>query len=154
MLTDAYKLELLFDDACLEAKAKFITKFTENFANIGGEDAEVDEDNKGTTVIDVVDGLKERFYPAKGDFLAIVKEFLAATVKRLTEEGKADRVPIFKKGATAMIQTINKKFSDVQFFVGNGDSENCSLAFAFMKEDSDTEPVVWFFNDALKEEKQ
>jgi hypothetical protein len=23
-----------------------------------------------------------------------------------------------------------------------------------MKEDSDTEPVVWFFNDALKEEKQ
>jgi hypothetical protein len=73
-------------------------------------------------------------------------------LKHLKENDEA-RIPAFKKNATEMVKVITSRFQEFQFYTGESMDMDASLACQFMKEDSDTEPTIWFFLDALKEEK-
>lgn len=56
MISDSYKHTLIFNDACLEVAAKFVTKGSE-FVQIAADD-EQEEEGEGETVINVVDAHK------------------------------------------------------------------------------------------------
>lgn len=54
MVSDSYKSMMIFNDACLEVQAKYITKGNEH-VDIGGDDQNEDDGGDGETVINVVD---------------------------------------------------------------------------------------------------
>ena len=56
MVSDSYKMQLIFGDACLEVQAKYETKGSDNIA-IASDDV-VDEDEGGETVINIVEAHK------------------------------------------------------------------------------------------------
>ena len=159
MVSDSYKSTLIFDDACLEVQAKYITKAGDGDIDIGagnafggGEEEEVDESG-GETVINVVDAHKlQECQLSKKDTMAMLKAYLKRVVGYLKENGKEDRVPGFKKGATDMIKLIMEKFDEMMIFTGENFDTEAGLAFSYTK-DGETEPVFLFFNDGCKEVK-
>ena len=46
-------------------------------------------------------------------FLIFILEYLKKIKGKLEESGKADRVPTFQKGATALVKHIVEKFDEV-----------------------------------------
>ena len=159
MVSDSYKHQLIFNDACLEVQCKYITVGGAEEVDIGagnafgGGEEEAGGDDGGTTAINVVHAqqLSETSF-SKKDCMALLKGFLKKTVEHLKEKGKDDRIPEFKKGATEMIKMIMEKFDEMQIFTGQSCDPEASLAFSYTK-DGEEEPVIMFFNDALKEEK-
>lgn len=152
MVSDSYKSNLIFNDACLEVQAKYITKGNEQI-DIGGDDQNDGDDGGGETVINVVDAHQlQETQLSKKDFMAIVKAFLKRVVALLKEKGKEDRVADFQKGATDMIKFIVGKFDEMQIFTGQSYDTEAGLAFSYTK-DGETEPVFLFFTDGMKEEK-
>ena len=150
MIADSYPYEITMEESCLEVKGKYTTKFDENIQIASDEDA--GDAGAGVTIVDVVDGMKLiETTPTKKDFMLIVKEFLKVMVEKLTAT-KPDRVPIFKKNATLMIKHIVGKFEEMQFFTGPSGDMEASLAIMFVK-DGESEPTIWFFLDALRDEK-
>jgi hypothetical protein len=75
MVADSYPHTVEYDGACLEVKARFVTKTADNVQI--APDEEVNNEEGGETVIDVIDGmrLKEVTF-SKGDFMAVIKEFM------------------------------------------------------------------------------
>ena len=151
MVSDSYKMQLIFNDACLEVQAKYITKGSDAIA-IASDDV-VDDNEDGETVINIVDAHKlEECQLSKKDFMALVKPYLKKVSTHLAENGKEERVAEFKKGATEMIKFIVGKFDEMQIFTGSSFDTEAGLAFSYTK-DGETEPVFMFFNDGYKEEK-
>lgn len=48
----------------------------------------------------------------KKDFMAYVKGFLASVTALLEKQGKSERVPEFKKGATELVKLIIARFDE------------------------------------------
>jgi hypothetical protein len=82
-------------------------------------------------------------------FIDYVKKVKA----KLEEQGKADRVPAFQKGATALVKHILEKFDEVQIFVGENYDMEGSFGYCYYKDQSDAGPTFFFFLDAMREEK-
>merc|ERR1719246_296036 len=107
-LSDSFPHEITMNDACIEAKAKYMTR-------------------------------------ARG--------YLAKVTAKLTELGKADRVPGFKKGAVQLVKLIAANFAEMQLFVGTHEDYEGAMCFAYQKEQDDEGPTFLFFKDGLKEQK-
>ena len=84
--------------------------------------------------------------------MALVKPYLKKVSAHLTDNGKAERVPEFKKGATELIKFVISKFDEMQIFTGTNYDTEAGLAFSYTK-DGECEPVFLFFNDGYKIEK-
>ena len=115
MLSDSFPMKLIYDDAAIEAKARFVTK-KENedcgiAANADADDenpsADAAVDDKTVTVIDIVDALRlQEITLDKASFMAYIKGYLKAVKEKLEASGKADRVAVFQKGATALVKEL------------------------------------------------
>ena len=82
----------------------------------------------------------------------MIKALLVKTVGFMKENGKEDRVPGFKAGATELTKLVVSKFDEMQIFMGEGMDAEASICFSYTK-DGETEPVFLFFADCMKEEK-
>ncbi len=151
MVSDSYKYKYLYNNACLEVKAKFITKGSD-FVQIAADD-EAADDGEGETVINIVDAHElQEMTLAKKDTMGMLKAYLKKVVGHLKENGKEDRVAEFQKGATELVKFVMGKFDEMQIFVGKSMDTDAGLAFAYTA-DGETDPTFLFFNDGLKEEK-
>ena len=151
MCSDSYKHELIFDGACLEVKAKFVTKGNDNIQIAADEEQE--DDGEGETVINIVDAHRlNELTLSKKDAMTMLKAYLKKVVGYLKENGKEDRIPDFKKGATEMIKFVMEKFDEMQIFVGESMDTEASMAFAYTK-DGETDPTFLYMVDGYKEEK-
>ncbi len=152
LCSDSYPPQLLFNDASLEVKARYVKKGNEQIA-IASDDV-FEEDNDAVTVVDIVDSFQlQEIQMAKKDFMAYVKGFLALVTAQLEKQGKNDRVPEFKKGATELVKLIIARFDEFQIYTGQSYNMEGALAFSYQKEQEDTGPTFLYFKDILKEEK-
>jgi len=160
MTSDSYKHRLIHQDACLEVDAKYITVGGAEDIDIGagnafggGEEDDAGGDDGGETAINIVHAHKlQEASLSKKDTMAMLKAYLKRVVGLLKENGKEERVPGFKAGATEMIKFIMEKFDEMQIFSGENYDMEAGLAFSYTK-DGEENPVFLFFNDGLKEEK-
>jgi hypothetical protein len=162
MLSDSFPMKLIYDDAAIEAKARFVTK-KENedcgiAANADADDenpsADAAVDDKTVTVIDIVDALRlQEITLDKASFMAYIKGYLKAVKEKLEASGKADRVAVFQKGATALVKELVGKWNEVQVFTGESGNWEAGLAYCYMKDQADDGPTFYLFNDGLKMEK-
>ena len=162
MVSDSFPMQLLFDDACIESKARFVSK-KENedcgiAANADADDenptAEGAVDDKTITVIDIVDAMRlQEITLDKKSFMAYIKGYLKAVKEKLESSGKTARVEAFQKGATALVKELVSKWDEVQVFTGESGNWDAGLAYCYMKEQTDDGPTFYFFNDGLKMEK-
>ena len=88
--------------------------------------------------------------------MSFLKAYFAKIVKYLEDNGKADRVDTFKKGATEFTKFIVPKFDEIEIYTGKSHSEDDdeikgSVAISFWEDESAKGPVFYFFNDGLKE---
>ena len=150
--SDSFPHEYIFEDACIEAKAKYVTKGAE-VVNIA-TDEEEEEAGEGETVVDIQDkfGLNEVQGFSKAEFMAWARGYLAKVTARLNESDP-ERVPIFKRGATQLVKLIAGKFSEMQLFVGENMDYEGAFCFAYQKEQEDEGPTFLFFADGLKGQK-
>merc|ERR1712060_43930 len=150
--SDSYPHELICEDAGIEAMAKYVTKGAEHI-DIGCHDEE--EEVAGETVIDIQDkfALNEIQGWSKAEFMQWAKAYLAKIIAKLTEQGKEDRIPGFKRGATQMIKMIVGKWSEMQIFCGEKMDYEGALCFAYQKNQEDEGPTAIFFKDGFKEMK-
>ena len=84
------------------------------------------------------------------------KAYLKTIVEKLKEQGKDERIPDFKAGATGMIKLITGQFDEFQIFSGKGGFEiepPSGLCFAYQENQEDEGPTFLFFADGLMEEK-
>ena len=150
--SDSFPHQLIFDDAVIEAKAKYVTKGAE-VVNIATDEEE--EEQEGETVIDIQDkfGLNEIMGWSRAEFMQWAKAYLGKVVAKLNENGQAERVPVFKRGATQAIKLIASKWSEMQLFCGEKMDYEGALCFAYQKEQEDEGPTFLFLKDGLKEMK-
>ena len=94
---------------------------------------------------------------SKKEFMAYIKDFFKKVVTYFEEHDKKDRVETFKKGATAFIKFIVPHFDDLELYTGSSHQEHedveGGIAIAYWEDESAKGPVLYFFKDALKEEK-
>ena len=144
-----------FNGACMKQKAKYRQKKGDQIIIASDEEPEDDPDVE--TVVDIVDGAElMEVTLKKKDVVTWAKAYLKAVEEKLKEQGKDDRVPEFKKGATALFKMIIGKFDEMQIFSGrNGFSLDpvSALCFAYQEEQEDEGPTFLFFADGLCEEK-
>ena len=86
MVSDSYKMEMIFQDACLEVQAKFVTKGNDN-VQIACDD-EQEDDGEGETVINIVDAHRlNELQLSKKDCMTMLKAYLKKVVGHLKENG-------------------------------------------------------------------
>lgn len=90
---------------------------------------------------------------SKAEFMQWVRGYMQKIVAKLTEQGKTDRIPEFKKGATELVKLIAGKWSEMQLFAGEKNDFEGAFCFAYQKEQEDEGPTFLFFKDGLKETK-
>ena len=151
--SDSFPHEVTMNGACIEAKAKYVTKGQET-VNIATDEEEEDQ-GEGETVVDIQDKfmLNEVQGFSKAEFMQWVRGYMQKIVAKLNEQGRADRIPEFKKGATELVKLIAGKFSEMQLFVGEKMDYEGAFCFAYQKEQEDEGPTFLFFKDGLKEMK-
>ena len=94
MVSDSYKFALIYNDACLEVQAKFVTKGSDNIKIAADDESDHEE---GETVINVVDAHKlNETTLSKKDCMTMLKAYLKRVVGFLKENGKEDRVKGFQ----------------------------------------------------------
>ena len=156
MVSDSYPHKLIMNDACLEVKAKMVTKGNEDFGieNNDTEDGGALEQNV-EQVINVVDAGKLIEVPGwtKKEFTIYIKAYLKKIVEHLKANGKEERVPDFQKGATELTKFILGKWDEMQVFCGESNDLEASFGFAYWADGETDGPTFLFFNDGLKEEK-
>ena len=119
MLSDSFPITTLYDDAALEAKARFVTKKENEDCGIAANTEEGEEepaavDDKTITVIDIVDVLRlQEITLDKKGFMAYIKGYLKAVKEKLEASGKGARVEAFQKGATALVKELVSKWDEV-----------------------------------------
>lgn len=152
LCSDSYPHQLIFEDACLEVKGRYVKKGGNQIA-IASDDI-IEEDENAITVVDIVDSFQlNEIQMGKKDFMAYVKDFLKAVTERLDKTGKADRIPGFKKGATELVKLIISRFDEFQIYTGQSFNMEGALAFSYQKEQEDSGPTFMYFRDILREEK-
>lgn len=153
LISDSYPFTLINEDTTMEVKARYVKKGSDQI-QIASDDV-IEEDENLETVVDIVDAFKlnelEKF--SKTEFMAWVKGYLAKVTAKLTELGKADRIPAFKKGATATVKTIVAQFEEFQFYYGESWNTEGAMCFSYQKSQEDEGPTFLFLVDGLKEEK-
>ena len=116
-----------------------------------------EDDPEVETVVDIVDAAElQELTLKKKDVMTWAKAYLKAVENKLKENGKEERVPDFKKGATALFKLIVSKFDEFQIFSGKKGFEldpPSALVFAYQEEQEDEGPTFLFFADGLEEEK-
>ena len=151
MVSDSYPYQMLYQDACLEVKAKFQTKGSD-FVAIAADD-EPDMETGGETIINIVDAHKlVEVKLGKAAVMNMVKAYLKRTVAFLKEKGKEARVPTFQAGATEFIKFVMGKFDEMQVFIGESGDPEAGLCFAYTI-DGEVDPTFLFFADGLRQEK-
>ena len=159
MCSDSFPIATLFDEAALEAKARFVSKKENDDCGVAinteeGEEEAVAADDKTVTVIDIVDALRlQEITLDKKQFMAYIKGYLKAVKEKLETSGKGARVEGFMKGATGLVKELVSKWDEVQVFTGESSNWEAGLAFCYMKEQTDDGPTFYYFNDGLKNEK-
>jgi len=150
--SDSFPHTVSMNDACIETMAKYVTKGAETVMLATDEE---EEETEGVTVIDIQDkfGLNEIQGWSKTEFMQWARGYLGKTTAALTEAGKAERIPGFKKGATELVKLIASKWSEMQLFCGEKMDYEGALCFAYQKEQEDEGPTFLFFKDGLKEMK-
>lgn len=149
--SDSFPHTITMEDACIEAKAKYITKGAETVLLATDEE---EEETEGVTVVDIQDkfDLQEIQGFSKADFMAWARGYLQKVTAKL-QETKPDRVAGFKKGATQLVKLIAGKWSEMQLFAGQKNDFEGAFCFAYQKEQEDEGPTFLFFKDGLKETK-
>ena len=152
--SDSFPHQLTMNDACIEAKAKYVTKGKETVM-IATDEEEEDDGQGGETVVDIVDKfqLNEIQGWSKQDFMQWCRGYMQKVVQKLKDTGKDERVPEFKKGATELVKLIAGKWAEMQIFAGEKNDFEGALCFAYQKEQEDEGPTFLFFKDGLKENK-
>ncbi|CDW75000.1 UNKNOWN [Stylonychia lemnae] len=156
MVSDSYPNVLLFEDACLEVKSRLISKNANDDYGIGSNDEEGDGtvDDNSVNVIDIVDSFNlQEITLSKAEWTAYIKTYLPKIKKHLESTGRADRIPVFQKGATALFKHLLEKFDEVQIFAGKGFDVEAGYAYCYYKEQTDAGPTFFYFHDGLREEK-
>lgn len=167
MMSNIFKYTLEYDDAIMKIQTQYKAADQVGSVDIGcgnefggGEaDAGVDEE-PAEKVIDVVynAGLQE-YHMDKKEFMSFLKAYFAKIVKYLEDNGKADRVPTFKKGATDFTKFIVKKYDEIEnIYVGKSHSEDDDeikggIGITYWEDESAKGPVLYLFKDGLKEVK-
>lgn len=166
-MSDIFKFELAYEDAIMKVQSTYKNPDQVGNINIGcgnafgaGEEEDAGNGNtgNGVKVIDVIHNANlQLFTMSKSEFMAYIKEYFGRIVKYLEENGKADRIPGFKKGASAFIKFIVPKFDEIEIYCGASKTEDDdlsgSIAISYWEDESAAGPMIFFFNDALKEVK-
>lgn len=151
--SDSFPHQVTMNGACIEAKAKYVTKGAE-VVNIATDEEEEDQ-GEGETVVDIQD--KFQLFEVQGfskaEFMTWCRGYMQKVVAKLNETGKSERVPEFKKGATELVKLIASRFAEMQLFVGEKMDYEGAFCFAYQKEQEDEGPTFLFFKDGLKENK-
>lgn len=149
--SDSFPHQVIFEDACIEATAKYITKGAETVLLATDEE---EEEVEGETVVDIQDkfALNEVQNFTKAEFMAWARGYLQKVTTRL-QESNPDRVAGFKKGATQLVKLIAGKWSEMQLFAGEKNDFDGAFCFAYQKNQEDEGPTFLFFKDGLKESK-
>ena len=154
MVSDSYPYITSFEDAALEVKSRLLTKKANEDFGIAGDDEDGQPDDQSVTVVDVVDAhrLKE-ITLTKKEWTMYIKEYLKKIKEELEKAGKAERIPMFQKGATGLVKHIIQKFDEIQIFVGENYDMEAGMGYCYYKEQTDAGPTFFFFLDGMKEEK-
>lgn len=163
-MSDTFKFELAYENAIMKVQSAYKNLDQVGNVDIGCGNAfgggEEDTGNAGgqEKVIDVIHNANlQQYQMSKSEFMAYVKDYFGRIVKYLEANGKADRVDGFKKGASAFIKFIVPKFEEIEIYCGASKTEDDdlsgSIAISFWEDESATGPMLYFFNDALKEVK-
>jgi hypothetical protein len=163
-MSDIFPYTLEYDDVIMKVQSSFKPKDKVGEVDIGcgnefggGENQAVD-DEPTENVNDVVYNANlQPVTMSKKEFMAYIKDFFKKVVTYLEEHDKKDRVETFKKGATAFIKFIVPHFDDLELYTGSSHQEHedveGAIAIAYWEDESAKGPVLYFFKDALKEEK-
>jgi hypothetical protein len=131
--SDGFVHEVCMEDACIKAKAKYVTKGKETV--MIATDEEEEDTGDGETVVDIVDKfeLNEVQGWSKAEFMQWCRGYMQKVVAKLTELDKADRIPLFKKGATQLVKLIAGQWSEMQIFVGSKMDYEGAMCFAYQE---------------------
>ena len=161
LCSDSYPMEIKHNGSIMEVNGQNIKQnggideslIGGNASADGQDEVGAGADDSAITGINVVmtHKLCETAFTKK-DFKIYMKDFFKKTVAHLEKEGKADRVPEFKKGALEAMKTISNSFNDWVLYTGESMDPEGSLVFGNYREDGIT-PYFWYFKDALIEEK-
>lgn len=154
--SDSFPHEFTMDGACIEAKAKYVTKGKETV--LIATDEEEEDEGEGETVVDIQDKfeLQEVQGFTKAEFMTWAKAYLGKLKARITEqnenlpEEQQRNIQEFQRGATQLVKLIAAKFSEMQLFVGSKMDYEGAFCFAYTKEQTDEGPTFLYFADGLK----
>lgn len=168
-MSDIFPFTLEYDDVIMKVPSQYKSKDKVGEVDIGcgnefgggdaadeGGDAPDDGDEK---VLDVIYNANlKQINMSKKEFGAYIKDYFKKVVEHLEKNGKADRVDTFKKGATDFVKFIMKNFDEVELYTGNnGETEEGEitggLIFSYWENEEAKGPMIYFFKDALTEEK-
>ena len=151
MISDSYPHSFINENTTMEVRARYCKKGSDQIA-IASDD-QLDDDEEGETVVDVADSFQlNEINLGKKDVMMWAKKYFTTVTDKL-KESDPERVPLFKKGATATIKLILSKHDEMQIFTGRSINMDGSLAFAYQKNQEDEGPTFLFFIDGMKGEK-
>jgi len=151
-LSDSYPYVETYNGACLEVKARYVKKGSDQIM-IASDDV-IEEDENAPTVIDLVDAFQyNEVTMTQKDIMAWAKPYLAKVAAKLEEQGKSERAAIFKKEATNLLKFIFSKIDEMQTFYGKAYDTEGAMCFCYTANPEDSGPTFLFFNDGLRIEK-
>ena len=156
-MSDIFPYTLEYDDVIMKVQSSYKPK--DKIGVIDGVEENAEGDDEPTeNVNDVIYNANlQPVKMSKKEFMAYIKDFFKKVVTYLEEHDKKDRVETFKKGATAFIKFIIPHFDDLELYTGSSHQEHedveGGIAIAYWEDESAKGPVVYFFKDALREEK-
>ncbi len=156
-MSDIFPYTLEYDDVIMKVQSSYKPK--DKISHIDGVEENAEGDDEPTeNVNDVIYNANlQPVKMSKKEFMAYIKDFFKKVVTYLEEHDKKDRVETFKKGATAFIKFIIPHFDDLELYTGSSHQEHedveGGIAIAYWEDESAKGPVVYFFKDALREEK-
>jgi len=151
-LSDSYPYVETYNGVCLEVKARYVKKGSDQIA-IASDDV-IEEDENAPTVIDLVDSFQyNEVTMTQKDIMAWAKPYLAKVAGKLEAAGKPERAVIFKKEATNLLKFIFSKLDEMQTFYGKAYDTDGALCFCYTANADDAGPTFLFFNDGLRVEK-
>ena len=156
MISDSYPQTQQYEDAVLVVKSRLVTKGQEDYgiSNNDEEDGGAGGSADAVSVVDIVDafGLQEVTL-SKAEFMAYIKVYLPKVKKHLEATGKAERVPVFQKGATQFVKHIVEKWDEVQVYAGKEFNMEAGYAYCYYVDQSDSGPTFFYLVDGMREEK-
>ena len=153
-MSDIFPYTLEYDDVIMKVQSEYKPKNQKYFFGL-----EKGEDEEPTDIVNdvIYTANLQPITMSKKDFMSYFKDFFKKVVTYLEEHDKNDRVDSFKKGAIAFIKFIIPHFDDLELYIGASHQEHedveGGIAIAYWEDESARGPVVYFFKDALREEK-